>query len=294
MYSYQRKAFTLIELLVVIAIISILAAILFPVFAKAREKARQTTCASNQRQIGIGLTMYVQDYDDHYPQEHPGCVNPAQGSQQPSNGPDTGDFDASLEGTDYGSPFEKLMPYVAKSNTASSASESQGLFLCPDDTDPHGATISGCQDPWASQPYDPSTQYGSPWPGVTSYLINAYFLFGAQESQVAVPASSIYVVERNHSFCDVHIHPWLGEIYDAPGDTGAVEGQTPIPAWLASSAGFVSDNLFAVNSERHTMGANYLFADGHVKWERYATTITPNSDQQWFGQYEAILGQPHA
>ena len=61
------QGFTLIELLVVIAIIAILAAILFPVFAKAREKARQTTCASNQKQIGLGILQYVQDYDEHYP-----------------------------------------------------------------------------------------------------------------------------------------------------------------------------------------------------------------------------------
>jgi len=62
-----RKGFTLIELLVVIAIIAILAAILFPVFARAREKARQATCLSNLKQIGLGLMMYVQDYDEVYP-----------------------------------------------------------------------------------------------------------------------------------------------------------------------------------------------------------------------------------
>lgn len=65
--SSRNYGFTLIELLVVIAIIAILSAILFPVFAKAREKARQTACASNLKQIGLAFTQYVQDYDETYP-----------------------------------------------------------------------------------------------------------------------------------------------------------------------------------------------------------------------------------
>src|SRR6185503_17489526 len=63
----KQRGFTLIELLVVIAIIAILAAILFPVFAQAREKARGISCMSNVRQIGTGLSMYVQDYDETFP-----------------------------------------------------------------------------------------------------------------------------------------------------------------------------------------------------------------------------------
>ena len=63
----MKRGFTLIELLVVIAIIAILAAILFPVFARAREKARQTACLSNVKQLGLGCAMYAQDYDETLP-----------------------------------------------------------------------------------------------------------------------------------------------------------------------------------------------------------------------------------
>jgi prepilin-type N-terminal cleavage/methylation domain-containing protein/prepilin-type processing-associated H-X9-DG protein len=67
MRRQSKRGFTLIELLVVIAIIAILAAILFPVFARAREKARQTSCLSNLKQIGLAFMMYVQDYDEMMP-----------------------------------------------------------------------------------------------------------------------------------------------------------------------------------------------------------------------------------
>src|SRR5688572_16773650 len=63
----RRGGFTLIELLVVIAIIAILAAILFPVFAQAREKARSSTCLSNQKQLGTAMSMYLQDWDERFP-----------------------------------------------------------------------------------------------------------------------------------------------------------------------------------------------------------------------------------
>ena len=97
------KAFTLIELLVVIAIIAILAAILFPVFAKAREKARQITCASNLKQIGLGVLQYVQDYDECYPYSRLDCL-PNGVTTQPWQG--------------------MIYPYV----------KSTGVFHCPDNS----------------------------------------------------------------------------------------------------------------------------------------------------------------
>ncbi len=95
----QRTGFTLIELLVVIAIIAILAAILFPVFARARENARKSTCLSNVKQISHGLMMYVQDYDERFMN---GSYNFTQ-------------VDGSLFW------FERILPYV----------KNTGIFNCP-------------------------------------------------------------------------------------------------------------------------------------------------------------------
>lgn len=119
MKTRNRFGFTLIELLVVIAIIAILAAILFPVFAAAREKARQTTCASNLRQIGLAMTQYVQDYDEVLPiafaiganaATQPGCFG-------------TYNFSIAVYGQVW-NWMDDVYPYV----------KSSGVFECPDYT----------------------------------------------------------------------------------------------------------------------------------------------------------------
>jgi prepilin-type N-terminal cleavage/methylation domain-containing protein/prepilin-type processing-associated H-X9-DG protein len=107
-----RRGFTLIELLVVIAIIAILAAILFPVFSQARERARVATCISNARQIGLAVRMYVQDYDETFPIFH------AYNSQPPAGQPGHLGVEVSLEPytkspkvfrcpSDVGSPYQQ-------------------------------------------------------------------------------------------------------------------------------------------------------------------------------------------
>jgi prepilin-type N-terminal cleavage/methylation domain-containing protein len=106
----MKRAFTLIELLVVIAIIAILAAILFPVFARAKEAAKQTVCISNSRQIGIANSMYLQDYDGGFP------IHYAYNSIPPAGQP--GHKGVEVE----------LLPYIDKSSTGLSA-----IFRCPMD-----------------------------------------------------------------------------------------------------------------------------------------------------------------
>lgn len=99
----KKSGFTLIELLVVIAIIAILAAILFPVFAQAREKARAASCTSNLKQLGIGMLMYKQDYDEKFPF----------GGWMPNGNVGTGEWQNTTQ------------PYI----------KNKGVYYCPSSTD---------------------------------------------------------------------------------------------------------------------------------------------------------------
>ena len=122
----RQHGFTLIELLVVIAIIAILAAILFPVFAQAREKARQASCQSNLKQIGLAFKMYVQDYDERWPSSQP--ITPNSGNtvgRKGSRGQDFG-FDGWISNA--------LIPYT----------KNQQIYICP------SLNANGFPDPYSN------------------------------------------------------------------------------------------------------------------------------------------------
>jgi prepilin-type N-terminal cleavage/methylation domain-containing protein/prepilin-type processing-associated H-X9-DG protein len=134
----MRKGFTLIELLVVIAIIAILAAILFPVFARAREKARQASCLSNVKQISLGILMYTQDYDEKLPGVYIG-----------------------YPGTIY-YWHTNVDPYI-KTGTVTNATAKGGIWTCPSYPGPYKPTFLPEKWPttWASNAlsYGYSYQY---------------------------------------------------------------------------------------------------------------------------------------
>jgi prepilin-type N-terminal cleavage/methylation domain-containing protein len=147
----DRGGFTLIELLVVIAIIAILAAILFPVFAQAREKARQTSCLSNCKQIALAFQMYQQDYDGTYTW------------QGPRLGDDIADFMAPGAKPNWGAG---LMPYI----------KSPRIYICP----------SARPSPFGKQfAWGPATEISA-----SSYFMNGCFN-GLVESAVEEPANKV-------------------------------------------------------------------------------------------------------
>ncbi len=155
----RRKAFTLIELLVVIAIIAVLAAILFPTFSQAREKARQTACMSNLRQLGMALTQYAQDYDETY---------------------FLGPYTAVIEGRRLApGPPDFLFPYVKNSAVFQCPSEPEDLDLKRfiEETPARGGCLGG--------------RLGA-WPGTVRYFScsSNRSLFGRPLSQVPRPADT--------------------------------------------------------------------------------------------------------
>jgi prepilin-type N-terminal cleavage/methylation domain-containing protein/prepilin-type processing-associated H-X9-DG protein len=168
--SRSDRGFTLIELLVVIAIIAILAAILFPVFAQARAKARQAVCLSNMKQLGTGLMMYAQDYDETLPlNDYIGNgLAPLIGWRDPRSG------DSWCSG---------IFPYVKNSQ----------VYVCPEAVPYLDPTV-----PWRSTAKIED--------GMVSYLMN-YATRGRALAAVPAPADLIFLHEGDRRWRVCHCRP---------------------------------------------------------------------------------------
>ena len=158
----KHKAFTLIELLVVIAIISILAAILFPVFARARENARRTACLSNMKQIGLGLEMYKQDYDGTFP------------------------FSRALP---LGTFREVLQPYIKNTQ----------VFVCPSAPSNWPMDYS-YNEMFGYQPGDTYPAPGRFGGTISCNGVGQHVYDGLRESAVTAPSTSIVITEGSLSY----------------------------------------------------------------------------------------------
>lgn len=233
----KTGGFTLIELLIVIAIISLLAAILFPVFARARENARRATCMSNQKQIGLAIIQYCQDNDETMPLwDNTPIPNPA-----PAN-------------------FSQMVwtagiaPYLGFSvNVSANNNKPPVLLLCPDDTLQltAGEQASG-QYRQTYAPADPldsgGNNIGVVGPLVTNAGVDKVWP-GRPLSQITVPATTLLLVE----YPQAGVTPNYVGVFRIVSSPNAQATGVPTPI--------------------HSDGWNYLFCDGHVKWYRPEETI---------------------
>ena len=231
----KRRAFTLIELLVVIAIIAILAAILFPVFAQARAKARQTACLSNMKQAGLSVTMYREDFDAHYPRGY-------------GNG-----------GTDVVGWADAIQPYAKNIQ----------FLHCPDDPNAQSSDptayggANGLGPAYTTYFYNISL---APQTNVNGLTVSLSVI----DAAVAHPASSIMIGD-GIAYDAGNIQPYLGT--NPPPNPVFANGfycsGLIIETYNNTGNASCGDQaLHRPGSIRHSGGANYAFADGHAKWAK--------------------------
>jgi prepilin-type N-terminal cleavage/methylation domain-containing protein len=254
--STKHEGFTLIELLVVIAIIAILAAILFPVFAKVREKARQTSCLSNEKQIGLGLLQYIQDNNDTEP--------------LPSNGNNPQWWACGWASTIY--------PYV----------KSTAVFKCPDDPTVSTApfvTVSYAfnQNLRGVDGYADGVVSAQTAPASTVALCEVSGISAVITSEATGPAATPYQNTQDLSPVTNGNNFLFGYNASNPANNPMLEtgelGNPPVTS--AEGKGTVAPAFPGYDpanpSGRHTQGSNFIMNDGHAKWLKPAAVSPGNT-----------------
>jgi prepilin-type N-terminal cleavage/methylation domain-containing protein/prepilin-type processing-associated H-X9-DG protein len=248
--SRSRSAFTLIELLVVIAIIAILAAILFPVFAQAREKARAISCMSNMKQESLGAMQYIQDCDEKYPLVHQYST-----------------------GTEYKTWVFTILPYT----------KSLELTHCPDSSkNPYGLVYppnAGYVTPYVLPSYSYNATYlnpgGNPMCADIDAISGGNEPYGPPISSAGLEAPSSTVLFTDTKIIGDDVGGYYpNDAVEAPASVGPTTTACDYPngGWGTGSFGddsSISDNTIDGTgnfSIRHTKGGNVAFCDGHAKW----------------------------
>jgi prepilin-type N-terminal cleavage/methylation domain-containing protein/prepilin-type processing-associated H-X9-DG protein len=264
----HRRGFTLIELLVVIAIIAILAAILFPVFAQAREKARQTACLSNQKQIGLAVQQYVQDNDGVFPHAVAGGGAPAGVTASYTDINSKGGTGTYTEHI-----FQQLHPYT----------KNWSIYLCPSDASPFPAfNAAGNQNGSGAPPADSSYGYNAQ---LLQNLVGPSYQYrdSLSESQLVSSASSYLIAETSSS---MKFFGYRGSCSGLPStgnpiptrlDTVRFANATKAANDYSGSCTLSPDRSLFTGKEdsktRHTGGANIVYADGHAKWSKWSNVL---------------------
>ena len=278
-FPTTQSAFTLIELLVVIAIIAILAAILFPVFAQARDKARQTSCLSNLKQMGTAMLMYSQDYDE-------GMMNHYYGVFDEDNTHAPGSSSVSYQWMDAIQPYAK----------------SPDIFNCPsqgDDFLKPSEMTAGYSDkmtPWG--PYVPYDRV----PGLKnrshgSYALNdAYWAGSTPEMQKDNPPVSASTQYRGMAeIVAPSTTIWIGESVGPSTASGySNNGDYPFECHINPPFKWHGKTKMGNFIARHGDMMNALYCDGHTKaisltWLYGKTNTATDAKQTAYGGYCRVL-----